>query len=331
MLSIFRTNQFIFSGLLIVYVLLLHAASLVLDPVHSFEGPTGALWLTLCENTQLCGGSTAQFISIMLVFIQALILNAITAQLRLYGEFNQFAGVAYVLLACLYPEFLLFSPILLGNTFFVFALFSVVHIHLQASSADWVFNTGFWIGLASLCYPPFLFLGIWAILGLSFLQRRKFRERIMLLLGAATPYIMVGSLYFYFDQWPFFFEQQFGESFAWLSFAQGSYAQTETFIKAGFFLLLLLVLLLSYTNLTFKKSMQSKRTIDLLYFSLLIIGLGATVTQSVGIDYFLLAVPPLALLLGLALTQMPSRWAELLHIALLLGGILLHFKPILLL
>jgi hypothetical protein len=326
-LSIFRTNQFAVSGLLILYILLLHAASFVLEPSHVVSDTAGILWLTLCESFDLCSGGPAQFVSIMLTFIQALLINALVTQVRLYGEFNLYAGVAYVLLACLYPEFLQFSPMLVGNTFFIGAILSVVLVHRQASAADWIFNTGFWLGLASLFYPPFLFLGIWGILALSILQRRRIRERFMLLFGLLTPFIIAGSLYFFFDQLPLFIQLQFVEPYAWIQFADTN--SFETYFKISLFALFILLLLFNYNSLSFKLSIQTKRILDTLYLSLLILGLGSLLHQSIDISYLLLLTPPLALLLGLVLTRLPTHWAELLHLLLLIGGLLLHFKPIL--
>ena len=97
-------------------------------------------------------GWLPDLISLILVLLQALLLNILSARFRVSREVTMFPGLFYILLMSTLPSFLHLSPVLMGNTFLILAISSLFNAYNKSSVADSIFNIGFWIGVASLFY-----------------------------------------------------------------------------------------------------------------------------------------------------------------------------------
>ncbi len=157
---------------------------------------TGTLVVSVNRNVQ---GLLPTLLTIVLLSLQAVLINVLVSNHRLASEVSLFPGLFYILIASSLPDFLCFSPIHLANTFLIIALGILMATYKQSSCADLIFNVGLWLGVASLFYPPFLLFLFVGMAGLNVLRAYKIRERLMILAGMADP-VFSGRFILFLEQ-----------------------------------------------------------------------------------------------------------------------------------
>ena len=325
MLNLFRTNQLLFSVFLLFYAALLHiGAAFDLAPPPSL--PNGALshalWPLLLQQPWL-----PPIAAVLLLFMQAWLINIYVHRHRLAPEINLFPGVFLVLAGSAVPEFLNLTPYHFANVFLIIALFNLTATYKTPSAADMIFNTGFWIGLAALFQADYLWMLLPAIAGLGILRARRIREQLMLFIGALTPFLFASFAFYWFNQWPNFIELQFLKAYS-LPYQTAWPNELEDI--AGLTLLagILLVVLLRYGRYSFKMVIDVQKKIDLLFWILLAGGLATFTCPLLSQVHWLIALVPVGLLLGLLFTYMPRRSADAVHLVLLVIILFLQLWPL---
>ncbi len=316
MLSFFRTNQLAASALLLFYAALLHLPSLLspdksLVPVADHAGILGH-WFYALVGTQ---GLVPVLLTIGLLFLHAVLINVFVSNHRLAEEVSLFPGLFYILVASSLPAFLCLSPIHIANTFLIIALSVLMTTYKQPSGADYIFNTGMWIGIASLFYPPFLLFCFVAMAGLNVLRAYKIKERLMIFAGMATPYLLVGLYCFWYNNLHSFIDIQFIKPFGFWSFAK--YNLQELIVELSFWGLLILIVLGSIGVYNFKMQLQVQKKISVLYWALLMGGVTTCIQQQVPVEHILIIAVPVGIMISFNFIRMSGRWAEMLHLVLL--------------
>ncbi len=320
MLFLFRTNQIIFNLLLLLYIGILRA-SYFWNPINVPAANDGALSVFLRDaignNTLLEGG-----ITIFLLFIQAFLINELTMRHRLFNETTLLPGVFYLLLTSMLQDFFPLSAILLGNLFLIIALDALMSSYKRPKSAGAIFNTGFWIGLASLFYSSFGFFLVLIFLGLSVLRNFVFKERLMLLCGFLVPFLFMSTWFFWQDGLGGYWQTYFAEQFSFLSFR---YDQSSTFlIKLA--LLIIVFLMGLFNGYSFNKSIQTRNFINIVYLTLFISGLTFLFQPSVTIAHFLIIMVPLSLLVTARFLSLNHSMAEFIHTVLFLTVLFFQYR-----
>lgn len=316
MLSFFRTNQLAASALLIFYAAILHLSSLLSPgesamPASDHAGILGH-WLYAATGVQ---GLAPTLLTLVLLSIQAVLINVLVSNHRLASEVSLFPGLFYILIASALPSFLCLSPIHLANTFLIIALGILMATYKQSSCADLIFNVGLWLGVASLFYPPFLLFIFVGMAGLNVLRAYKIRERLMILAGMATPYFLAALYCFWNNELALFLDLQFFKPFEFWSFAK--YEAWELVVELAFWFLLILITLGSIGAYNFKMQLQVQKKISIVYWALLIGGLTTCFQKGVSIEHLLVTVVPLGILISFNFILVSRRWAEMLHLVLL--------------
>ena len=322
MLNIFRTNQLLFSVFLIFYVLLLWSYSLIFP--EDWQAASMGIFSYWVYEWIGSSGLLAQSVAVVLLFIQGVWLCKISMDHRLGDKVNLFPGVFYVLLASSLPDFLHLSPILMGNTFFIIALSALIGTYKTKLTAGRIFNTGWWLSVASLFYLSFLVFIVLGIIGLTIMRAIKIKEWLMLLIGALVPYILTATYCFWHDILPFFIQFQFVESIQFfdfnIDFSWYSYAEL------CFFIILTIIVILSFNTYMLKKNIQVQKKLSILYWSLLLLPLSLLFQANVALEHLLIACVPLGMFLSFSFTTMSPQLAEAWHLLLLVVVLIWHFK-----
>ena len=326
-LSIFRTNQLLYSVFLLVYAALLHLSVFVLGETWTPVAP-GILsnWVY-----QLLGGASgwgAEITAILLLTAQAAGINSVVLEHRLGEEQNLFPGLFYILVSSMLPGMMHLSPALMGNTFLIIAMSELFRTYKNPHASGAIFNIGFWTAAASLFIPAYLVFLILGFVGLNSLRGLDIKERFMLLSGAVVPYGLSGALLFWNGQLQSGIQTQFQEAFALLSFVTTSGFAFWAALS-GFSLLLLLALA-QFGGLVYRKTIQVQKKVGLLYWMLLIGGLSTSVIKGIQIENWLSVTIPLGIVTGFVFTNLPRRWSESLHLMLLAAVLILHYRQFLL-
>lgn len=323
MLAIFRTNQLIVGFLLLFYVVLLRFPVFLVPPAwepHSIGILTDWLYQWIGNK-----GGVADIVAIIVLFVQAIILNGIVNQHRLAKEVTLFPGVFYIMIASLFPEFTHLSPLLLANTFYIIALGELMATYQRNTCADRIFNAGFWIGVASLFYFSYI---VFLILGfISLLTMRAFRvsETLTLIIGAIVPYFLLGVGAFWFDGLNVFIQKQLSENLAFLDL--NIPLEWSLYAQAGVIGLLIIVVLLSFRTYTSKQNIQTQKKLSILYWAIIIPLFSLLIQNNIQFEHLLMLAVPLGIFLSLNFVNMPRQWAETLHLIMVIAVIVWHFKP----
>lgn len=254
-------------------------------------------------------------LTIVLLSVHAVLINIQVSNHRLASEVSLFPGLFYILIASSLPAFLCLSPIHLGNTFFIIALGVLMGTYKQSSCADLIFNVGLCLGISSLFYPPFLLLLFVGMAGLNVLRAYKIRERMMILAGMATPYLLTALYCFWKDDLSLFLDLQFFKPLEFLSFAK--YEDSSVLVELIFWSLLILIAIGSAGAYNFKMQLQVQKKISILYWALLIGGFSTLFQKEVPVEHLLIIAVPLGIMISFNFILVSKRWAEMLHLILL--------------
>jgi len=149
-LGFFRTNQITANFLLILYVIVARSAIFVFP--QDWEPVSSGLFSDAVYRLVGTSGLWPAIWAAMLVFVQAVLVNALVAKFRIANEITYFPGVFYVLLSSCIPEFHYLSPALMANTFYILAFYELFDTYKKLSAASWLFNLGLW-RLFTLPFP----------------------------------------------------------------------------------------------------------------------------------------------------------------------------------
>ena len=143
-------------------------------------------------------------LALALLIVQALRLNLVLNRADVHPERGYVAALTYLLLGSASTDLDALSPLLLGNTFLVFALSALLPTSREGYDNRRLFRAGFLLGLAALCYLPlalFLIVGLFAVIAFA---ANAFRSFLLLVCGLLFPYAVVVTYFFYVGALPNF-------------------------------------------------------------------------------------------------------------------------------
>lgn len=137
-----------------------------------------------------------QIIALLLAFGQAMFFNYVCRKNELFNEKSFLPAAVYIVLMNLFFDFFTLSPVLMSATFLLLAIDNVFYHIKQETSDTSIFNTGFYVGLASLFYLPCASFILFPMFGFLLFSRTSFRQYLILLIGFGFP-TGITLLYFY--------------------------------------------------------------------------------------------------------------------------------------
>ncbi len=138
------------------------------------------------------------FIYIAIVLLQAIRLNLVMNELRMYNQSGFTTGMAYILLTAFFPQWSNLTPAILANTFVIWIFIQLSKLYTHPSPKTLLFNTGLIVGASVLCYHPTGILIVVVLFALAIVRTFLLSEWLVLLLGIFMPFYLVIS-YFYLN------------------------------------------------------------------------------------------------------------------------------------
>lgn len=195
MVSLFRENS---SGSIFWLLLLslgLHACFLVQAPELVAAHGTGALG-GLFFLTPSIPGFILVVVYHTLVVLQAMRVNHIAAELRLFPKVSYTVAMGYLLLTALFEPWAHITPALLCNSLIIWLFGKMVRLQEAALPRQVIFNIGFIAGLLVMLYHPSVTLVPLCLIAIAILRPFHLNEWFIVLLGVFTPfYLLVSLLY----------------------------------------------------------------------------------------------------------------------------------------
>lgn len=323
MLEIFRKNLFINSVLLLPYIFLVRLVSVIYPVAYTTPENTNTLQTIIYSN--FSGALLQNIIANFLIFIQALLVNHIFIKHRLSREITLLPGLIYVILVSIIADSVLLSPVLIANTFILVAVINLLRTYKLPNPSAFIFNSGFFLSVASLFYTPYIFMVLFGMIILLILRSFKLLEKIQYFIGFVLPYFFLYTYKYWADIR--FVELSFIKDifFRWPQFRQDSLI--VFYLSVGVILLALLLSIFNYNNLTGKKSVQIQKKIDIFYWILLNSIVSFLIFSTDGVFHLITLAFPLAILTGILISDSKARIAqELFHFLVLTLIFLTHFK-----
>jgi hypothetical protein len=325
MLQLFRTNAPIAAIFLLIYTFIIRLHHFILPT--DWQPGTSNFFSDIIYNWVGTNGALPNIIALLLVFFQAFILNEIVANYKMRRTATYLPGLAYVLVASAIPQFLELHPLHFANTFTILAINQLFQSYRKYEAASELFNIGFFLAVGSLFYFSINILLFFSIMGLIIIRSFNLREFLIIILGFAVPFLLVGSYLFWQDR---FVEFQN----IWINFyffdLQITW-NTVTYIEIGLVAFIGLLSLINFQAFYHKTNIQVQKYVNMIYWAMFI-ALGSFVYQeNITTGHLLIFAPPLAIFLGFSLLKIKNVIiAELLHFTLLLIVLVLQYRTVLL-
>jgi hypothetical protein len=264
--------------------------------VYSWIGTTG--WIP-------------NLVALLLVLLQALLVNVIVAKYRMARTVSLYPGVFYILIASSFPDFLYLSPVLMANTFLLLVLYELFDSYKKFTAAGSLYNIGLWLGVAALFYYAMIAFIIAAVIGLSIVRSFKVRELLMILFGLLSSYWLLGIWYFFTGQYDLFWPQAVLDNVGIIQLSGNWFI--INYVQLIVFGALLLLVLLQYNEYIHKVSLQAQKNINIVYWFLAVSALTLLVQQGIAMDHLLMLAVPFSILVSMSLLYMDHRLSEAIH------------------
>lgn len=199
MVGRFKSNAPINNFILFVYALILKWPLFFHPHIPGVKKEDAFLYNSLLSFINPLGKEFPLVYGILvfaLLFIQALFLNFIVINQKLFQKSNQLAGMIFILFSSLIDDFYLFSAPVICATFLLWILYKFSFLQQNQDSKKAVFDIGILLGLSILFYAPAFIFIIFIFYGLSVTRPFRLTEWILALLGLITPYYFLGAYIF---------------------------------------------------------------------------------------------------------------------------------------
>jgi hypothetical protein len=136
-----------------------------------------------------------------LLYIQAIVLSGFINSQRVMHRPNYLAGMAYLLITSLLPEWNYFSAPLLINTILLMILSGLFRIYHQQNAKGTIFNIGLALGIAGFLFVSSLTFIIWVMFALAIMRPFRINEWLLCILGITTPFYFYAIFIFIRGEW----------------------------------------------------------------------------------------------------------------------------------
>jgi len=145
-------------------------------------------------------------LSAALLFLQGIRLNATFNQQGLLPDKSYLPTLLYFVFGSIFFELDTLSPLLIGQTFLIFALPYLINPPKENTSNSRLFKGGFLLGLAALCHLPLMLFILFAFFAVILFAFNTFRSFLLLLCGFLFPYTVVFTFFLYTGALPNFIQ-----------------------------------------------------------------------------------------------------------------------------
>ena len=140
------------------------------------------------------------FLYIFILFAQAVLLNTILNEWKMYQKSAFTTAAAFILITAVYPELNTISPAMINNFLVILFIALYARMYNNQKPNSLLFNIGFIICLSVFLYKANIIFFFISFLALSIIRPFRLKEWIILLIGILVPVYLIGSLLFVYDK-----------------------------------------------------------------------------------------------------------------------------------
>jgi hypothetical protein len=264
------------------------------------------------------------FLAGVLVFLQALLINYLINHYNILGKSSFLPALMYIVASGLFAPFLVLSPPLVCNFLLIWMLFKLFDFYKGDDAKSISYDLGMIVAVGTLIYLPFIymFLAIW--IALIIFRPFDWREWVACILGFGTIFFFLAVFYFLNDKLGQFYTiwRPLGTKFP--DHININYYNYMVLIPV------ICILVFGFFKLQqnfFKSYVQTRKSLQLLFFVFLIGGFSFYVRANFHLDHFLLCAVPTAVFFAYYFLYASSRWFyETLFILLLVSIVYFQFN-----
>ncbi len=200
MVILFRSKSIINIFYLLLLSLGTHFHLFFMPPqviVHNNDG----IFSTLLQKMVMGQSPTILFLIYhAIVLLQAIRINMVLNDFKMFQQNNFTTAMAFVLLTGLLPQWSSISAALVANFLLIWIFIKLCRLFNHPSPKTLLFNTGLLVGFSMLCYHPTAILILVVLFALAVVRPFRLAEWLILLMGILVPYYFLFAWLFLTDQ-----------------------------------------------------------------------------------------------------------------------------------
>lgn len=204
MIGLFRSQHPLTVVLLFFYGLALRSAAFLSPQTPLRTRGDGYLYDLLAGGITRTFSSSPVFfplIGYVIVFLQALMLNAQMEKDKLLSRTGFLPAMTYLLVTALLPEWWRLSAIMLSATLLLRVWGDMNRIFNARRPGDIIFNAGVLTGLAALIHFPSIMFGLFIFIAPAIMGTPRFRDWVSALMGLLMPFYFFLSWVYLSSRW----------------------------------------------------------------------------------------------------------------------------------
>lgn len=200
MVFLFRDKSFVSVFFLIILCLLVHTHLLISTPTIATAEDSGIISFVLTHYLNALPKSIMGMLYIIIVLLQAIRLNILLNEYKMYQYSGFTTAMSYILLTGFFSQWATITPALIANIFVIWIFIQLSKLYNNPSPKSLLFNTGLIIGAAVLCYQPTAMLIAVVFFALMIVRPFVISEWFVLLIGIIMPFYIISALLFLNDK-----------------------------------------------------------------------------------------------------------------------------------
>lgn len=295
MTGVFKSNNPYNTFLLLVYGLLLKLIMFIHPQIPLPQQTDGFLFKLLLSQLSGVGKSIPliyPLISFILLYTQAITLNALVNQHRLMQKPNYLTGMAYLLITSLFAEWNILSAPLIINSLIIWVWSRMSKLYNEPNPKGSLFNIGMAIGISSFFYFPTISFSVLVIVGLLITRPFKLPEWVVALLGLSSPFYFLLAYVYVMDKWQ-------GYHFPGVAVTLPHFIESRWALAAVIIVLFTTIAGFIYVQKNFRRQLvQARKSWNLIFLYLLIALFVPFINASHSFVYWILSAVPIAVIAG---------------------------------
>lgn len=261
------------------------------------------------------------FYAMIIVVIQAIILNRIVNEYNLLGKPSFIPALMYVTASALLEPFVVLNPALIANFFMLWMIEKFLSIYRREKVLPVLFDLGMIIAAGSMIYFPFVAMLplVWVVL--IIFRPFNWREWLAGIIGFVTIYFFIGTFYYLNNSLDTFFHTVPLAR----TFKTGFHINFYDYIVLIPVILILISSVFTLRQKFYRSNVHVRKAYIVLLFMLVFAILSFYLRTRYNVYHFLLAIPSLSVFMGHFFVSSGKRWFyESLYM--LLAAFIIYFQ-----
>ncbi len=200
MFATFKERSPVVIAWLFVLSVAVHSRFFVVPPTVYSTEEDGLISLFLSRSVAGLHPTLIIFLYHFLVLGQAIRLNFLFNDQRMFSKSNYLTAMVYILLTGVFSEWTNITPALVINLFVIWLFAMTTRMYNTPNPKTLLFNIGLIIGLCIILYHPSTLLVLVAMFALLIVRPFSFTEWLVLLMGVVAPFYFLFTFLYLTDR-----------------------------------------------------------------------------------------------------------------------------------